>query len=86
MYFRLLKPSGVLAIHLTNRYLNLAPVVDSLAAAFQKAVTPVHSPADPVQQIVTADWAVISGPTSDPPKPPARLWTDDYSNLFQVLK
>jgi SAM-dependent methyltransferase len=86
VYFRLLKPSGVLAIHLTNRYLNLAPVVDSLAAAFQKAVTPVHSPADPVQQIVTADWAVISGPTSDPPKPPARLWTDDYSNLFQVLK
>ncbi len=86
VYFRLLKPEGVLAIHLTNRYLDLARIVDSLAAAFQRAVMPVHSAADPAQQIVAADWAVISGPANEPAKRSARLWTDDYSNLFQVLK
>lgn len=36
LYYRLLKPNGVLAIHLTNRYLDLQPVVQALAVIFQK--------------------------------------------------
>jgi SAM-dependent methyltransferase len=86
IYFRLLRPDGVLAIHLTNRYLDLEPVVESLAAAFRKHVGAVHSPAEPEAQILAADWAVVTGPANEPTSPSARLWTDDYSNLFQVLK
>jgi spermidine synthase len=86
IYFRLLRPEGVLAIHLTSRYLDLEPVVESLAAAFGKHVEAVHSLAEPEEHILAADWAVVSGPANEPNKPSARLWTDDYSNLFQVLK
>jgi hypothetical protein len=85
IYFRLLRSGGVLAVHLTNRYLNLNPVVDGLAAAFQKRVIHVHSAANPEQQILAADWALVSD-TGDVPATNLRLWTDDYSNLFQVLK
>jgi spermidine synthase len=86
IYFRLLRPEGVLAIHLTNRYLDLEPVVESLAAAFGKNIEAVHSLAKPENHVLAADWAVVSGPANEPGKPSARLWTDDYSNLFQVLK
>jgi hypothetical protein len=63
-------------------------VVDVLAAAFQKRVTHIHSQANPAQRILDADWALISGHDDSPPADahPGRLWTDDYSNLFQVLK
>ncbi len=85
-YFRLLKRDGVLAIHLTNRFLDLAPVVEAAASDIGKQVVQVHSPAGPDRQILAADWAVVSGgPAKSPPKT-VRLWTDDYSNLFQVLK
>ena len=33
VYFRHLRPGGIVAVHVTNRYLDLAPVVDALAAA-----------------------------------------------------
>ena len=85
IYFRLLRSGGVLAIHLTNRYLDLNPVVDGLAAAVRKRVLHVHNPADPAQQILAADWTLVSDAGMFP-KSGLRLWTDDYSNLFQVLK
>jgi hypothetical protein len=86
VYFRLLHGDGVLAIHLTNRYLDLEPVVASLAAAFRKNVVSVHSLAQPERQILAADWMLVFGRASEPKRPAVRLWTDDYSNLFQVLK
>jgi spermidine synthase len=85
LYFRVLKPDGVLAIHLTNRYLDMEPVVEVLAKALRKAVAPVHSSARPDRQILAADWALLYG-QAEPGNPTARPWTDDYSNLFQVLK
>jgi spermidine synthase len=93
-YFRLLRSDGVLAIHLTNRYLELAPVVEASAGSVEKQVVEVHNAADPEQQILAADWALVSG-SSDALKEfgdsrsrakKVRLWTDDYSNLYQVLK
>ncbi len=93
-YFRLLRSDGVLAIHLTNRYLELAPVVEAAAESLGKQAVQVHSAADPEQQILAADWALVSG-GSDVLKEfggsggranKVRLWTDDYSDLYQVLK
>lgn len=84
VYFRVLRPTGALAIHLTNRYIDLDTVVDALAAAYGKQVRHVLSPAAPAQHILDADWAIISGTAET--KQPHRLWTDDYSNLFEVLK
>ena len=96
VYFARLRGGGPLAIHLTNRYLDLNPVVESLAAAFQKGVVRIHSPADPQTQTLAAEWAIVSDwnatterlrSHADPtPRKPGPLWTDDYSNLFQIWR
>lgn len=90
MYFRVLRPNGVIAVHLTNRYLDLNPVVEALAAAFGKRMTRVHNEADPAQGILAADWALvypaIGRESTVLRRPTHRVWTDDYSNLFQVIK
>ncbi len=83
-YFRVLRSDGVLAIHLTNRYLELTPVVEAAAASLGKHVVEVHNAPDPDRQILQADWALVSGQAAK--QKAARPWTDDYSNLFQVLK
>lgn len=85
LYLRLLKPGGGIAVHLTNRYLDLQPVVDALAAHFQKNVEAVHSPADPANQILAADWAIVSLP-GDTIKTAGPLWTDNYTSLFGLLR
>ncbi len=85
-YFRLLRRDGVLAIHLTNRYLDLAPVVEAEAGAFGKRATEIHSEAEPSQQVLAADWALVGDGGPEINAKPVRLWTDDYSNLFQVLR
>ena len=61
LYFRLLKSGGALAIHLTNRSIDLDPIVDAQAAAYHKSATHVHSQAHPDRQILDADWVIISG-------------------------
>jgi SAM-dependent methyltransferase len=97
IYFRLLKDGGVLAIHLTNRYLNLDPVVLALAENMRKKMAMVHSAADPERQILAADWAVVAdtreqlgsllGPAGVMETgPKTRPWTDEYSNLFRVWR
>jgi spermidine synthase len=96
VYFARLRGGAPLAIHLTNRYLNLNPVVESLAGSLQKRVLRIHSAADPERQTIEADWAVVSDwnetarklwPYADPaPSKHGSLWTDQYSNLFQVWK
>jgi len=96
VYFARLRGSGPLAIHLTNRYLDLYPVVESLAAALRKHVVRIHSAADPETETIAADWAIVSdwNATTDKlrsyadltPLKPGPLWTDEYSNLFQIWK
>jgi SAM-dependent methyltransferase len=91
IYFRLLRRDGVLAIHLTNRFLDLAPVVEAAAANLGRHVAEVHSAADPDRHILAADWAVVQSGDAGPGEPTlaaekVRMWTDDYSNLFQVLR
>jgi spermidine synthase len=97
MYFRRLDEGGVLAIHITNRYLDLYPVVEALAGSADKEVVLVRNPNDPEQRIEAADWAVVSGnhewlrelaefsrPRGE--RRPVRVWTDEYSNLLGALQ
>jgi SAM-dependent methyltransferase len=97
VYFRRLRDGGVLAIHLTNRFLKLDSVVAALAENMRKQMAMVHSAADPERQISAADWAVVAdtrealrsllgpaGVTETGPK--TQPWTDEYSNLFRVWK
>jgi len=100
LYFRHLKPSGILAVHVSNRYLDLVPVVTRNARDFGRTPMDVDDDDEEQDYFSNSDWVLVS---SDPAiyrdaafksssVQPARFraslrpWTDDYSNLFQILK
>ena len=92
------KPAGILAIHISNTYLDLRPVILAAADHFGVNVIWVHSLGDGVISS-ECDWmlrsrgelprngrdAVIAG-QKELSLPAIRPWTDDYSNLLQILK
>ena len=75
---------------MTNRYLDLVPVVEASAAELDKRVLLIHNSDDAARQIRSADWAIVDAARS-PSSPPAsplqrRLWTDDRSDFFHLIK
>ena len=86
LYFQRLRPGGVLTIHLTNRYLDLEPIVAAAAAGLGKHARLVHNAPDPGRAIAAADWAIIDDSPETQPRRFAKAWTDEYSNLFQAWK
>jgi hypothetical protein len=98
LYWRHLKPDGVLAVHVTNRFIDLEPIVALAAEESGKTARAVYLPIDDAKGINNSLWILISGNSSffTPPirnvstpamtRPGVRAWTDDYSNLWQTLK
>lgn len=89
-------PDGILGIHVTNRYLDLMPVLQEAASEMHLTPVWIHSGRDEDQQIYPADWVLLTNNTEalrrlKPQERPlhtekVRAWTDDYSSLFEVLK
>ena len=98
LYFRHLRPDGILAVHISNRYLDLQPVLEGEANATQKIARLVDTEEDDTQDVFGATWMLITSPATGftgeilssstvlDSKRTVRLWTDEYSNLFQILK
>jgi SAM-dependent methyltransferase len=99
LYWRHLKPNGVLAVHVSNKYLNLGPVVALGAAEDQKQFTMISNDGDDDKEIAASDWVLVSsrpGFFGAPevknaaqkiePISGLRMWTDDYSNLYKILR
>ncbi len=98
LYRRHLKPGGVLAMHISNRYLDLEPVVAAAAAAIGEQAMVVSNGPDESRSISTSTWVLVAAKDSklaeevwhDSGATPATqnrvLWTDDYSSLVRVLK
>jgi hypothetical protein len=100
VYFKQLQPGGILAVHVSNRFLNLVPVVARNAHDFGKAAVLVDDDGEDEDYFSSSDWVLVSGDAEvfsrsffkargiEPAKlrPGLRPWTDDYSNLFQILK
>jgi SAM-dependent methyltransferase len=97
IYRRHMKPGGVIAFHVTNRFLNLAPVVEGLARAQGLHVIQIADVPD--SPASSSDWVLLSDRAESLDKPELteaakeieehedwRLWTDDFNNLVQVLK
>ena len=59
IYFRHLKPDGVLALHISNQYLNLQPVVEAAAVALQKEAVLVNNGDNYPQGIYSAAWILL---------------------------
>jgi len=95
LYLKHLQPNGILAFHVSNSYLNLAPVVRQLADVYGKKSALLSNKSDTDEDETAADWVLVADeatlkrlPQGKPIKerPDLRLWTDDYSSLTQVLK
>jgi hypothetical protein len=96
LLFGHLKHDGILVMHISNRYLDLRPVLATGCQAAGKLARLVESRPDLSRNIFPAMWALISGTPFSPqltsrsvPLSPARAvrtWTDDYSNLLQSLR
>ena len=98
VYERLLKPGGVIAFHVTNRFLKLAPVVKQIADAAGLHTMLVIDEAEETDFSKT-DWVLVTRDqdyaareeiakkaVAIDPIPGLSIWTDDYNNLFRILK
>ncbi|MFL6451722.1 MAG: spermidine synthase [Bryobacteraceae bacterium] len=98
LYWRHLKPNGVLAVHISNRYLHLAPVVELAAQRSGKSAWLVENGDRDLSEIYAASYVLVTSREgfSDEPllkhklqrihvPPHLREWTDDYSNLWDIL-
>ncbi|MEJ5358716.1 MAG: hypothetical protein WHT06_08575 [Desulfobacterales bacterium] len=97
LYFRHLRPEGVLALHLSNHHPDLVCAAEALARDARKYAVPIENEPVEEEEIFGARRVPVSStPLGDPgileaAKAPAarqglRIWTDDYSNLFTVFK
>ncbi len=98
IYLGHLAPDGILAVNISNRSLDLRPVILQLAEHYRLAVAFVPKD-NPEPYSLPSHWMlltrrpeVLGAPAIQAAKwevgkvPEVRLWTDDYTNLFQILK
>jgi len=100
-YLRHMKPDGIVAFHVSNRFLSLVPVVARLAKEHgAHAVLVSDKGKDGDDDHTTTDWVLVSrdpkalqAPEIEEASPEApeeqagwRTWSDDYSNLVQILR
>lgn len=99
LYFRHLKPDGVLAVHISNRYVDLKPVLEREAALLGKAALLVETEDSDDGRCFGTTWVMMANSPEIFARDPFRKggqplekaehmrpWTDDYSNLFRVIK
>ena len=98
VYLRHLKADGIIAFHVTNRFLWLPPVVENIAKVKGLHVALIHDENDnPLLR--DTDWVLVArNPEVLAPEairnrstpirgiPSLGVWTDDFNNLFDVLK
>ena len=99
LYRHHIKPDGIIAFHVSNRFLRLQPVVKQLADhAGMKSVL-ISSPDDDKIDVFSADWVLVTNNEAFLARPelradkedivvPPRLrrWTDDYNSLLPILR
>jgi len=100
VYRRHLKPGGILAVHISNHYLDLQPVVQRLArdAGYHAALLE-YEERDDAWWVYSSTWMLLSMDqallntdlikSASTPLPPVKksdpLWTDDFASLFPIL-
>ncbi|HTD95435.1 MAG TPA: fused MFS/spermidine synthase, partial [Edaphobacter sp.] len=99
LYRRHLTPDGILAFHVSNQYLNLAPEIAQLAASANMQARLVESSSNEPRGEYRATWVLATAsptflslpevaPATSPiaPIPGLRPWTNDYSSLLPILQ
>ena len=99
LYLEHLAPDGIIAAHITNLHLDLQPVFWQLANHYDLSMVRVNYSGDSMGGyashwiLLSRDPALLKIPAIkdravnlDGYSTNLKLWTDDYSNLFQILK
>jgi len=100
LYWRALKPDGVLAINISNRHVDLSPVVRKLAEVNGKEAHWVAGQAGDGEGVLASVWVLVTSNRTflntpdvvthlEPWPKDARqpqLWTDDFSNVYSLMR
>jgi spermidine synthase len=100
LYRAKLTPGGVLMFHVSNRWLNLPQILSALVSEAQMAALfQIHNPDETSpKHAYTSYWVAValraadlsmlqdSGDWQELPAVDRRPWTDDYSNIIDVIR
>jgi hypothetical protein len=101
LYLRKLKPGGIILFHISNLYLDLAPVLTTIVRSLGAAgMHQLYEPLPPEKAAGASgsEWMVIAADKDDlaflagegrwhrPAAGRGAPWTDDFSNIFQAIK
>ncbi len=99
LYFSKLETDGLLLMHISNKYVNLAPVLANLAHEEGYAIRLCGDDGDDDIGKFGSTWVIIGRNESDfgtlpwkegwetiERKETVKVWTDDFSNLLSVFK
>ena len=101
-YRRHMAPGGVIAFHVSNQYLELAPVLGGLARTEGMEARVVDSPGREDRGEFAAKWVLLADAGAGdglfarkefrwaaeeiPERAGLRVWTDDYSSLLPIVR
>ncbi len=99
LFFQHLNPDGILAYHISNRFLDLKPVLANIAQANNLSVRLITDSPDDGSTASITDWVLLARSPAAfdderlaevveaiDPNPHFSLWTDQFNNLIDVLK
>jgi spermidine synthase len=99
-YARHMKPDGILAVNISNRYLDLEPIMAQAAKQMGWTGVIVYDEGNSESYYVSNTWVLLSkspavfnhpnfqdgSTTALQVRQEKRVWTDDYSNILQILR
>ena len=98
LYFDKVAPRGLLVVHISNRHLDLEPVLGNLAEDLGVVVRVRDDRREKQKGKCASTWVVLSRNVEDlgdlkddkdwtpvDPNPAQQLWTDDFSNIISVM-
>ena len=97
LYRRKLRPGGAVLLNVSNRYVDLAPVLAAVARqSGLNAWSRLHSYEDPMVGAFASRWVLLDDlatptpPTTEwsrmDPDPSVQAWTDDHTNILAVVR
>lgn len=100
IYLGHMKPDGILAVHITNQYLDLQPVMAAIGQHYGKVALMYNLARNPAEPFCRHTiWVLLMSPERAAtlpkelqggvklePRPGFKAWTDGFSNLLDILK
>ena len=98
VYMRHLEPDGILAANMSNRHVDIKPVLKQFAEVLDLRFLWIENHDDLDRGVYGADWGLLTcnaaflasatpyANDTREVRTDLRMWTDDYTNIFAVLK